>query len=160
MRILVISDTHGRRSEMEQLLSMPVARTADWLVHCGDIGQDEMWLRRAFSGAVSIVAGNNDFFTDLPKQIVVERDGHRFLVLHGHRQVYGGLGRFLYMAQENDCDVVMFGHTHAPLVESEAGVTFVNPGSLSMPRQSDRRKTYAVVDVNGAEVSVTVHGLP
>ena len=161
MRILVLSDTHGRRDGMEELLTTEDARTADWLVHCGDIGRsDEEWLRRAFSGAVTIVEGNNDFFTDLPRQLVVEREGHRFLILHGQRQVHGGLVLFRYTALENNCDIVLFGHTHKPLIEEDDGIWYINPGSLELPRQADRRRTYVVLDVRGKNVTATLKWLP
>ena len=41
----------------------------------------------------------------------------------------------------------MFGHIHAPIVARADGVTIVNPGSISLPRQSDGRPTYIVMNV-------------
>lgn len=150
MKILVISDTHDRTEPMEQLLASKDAKDADWLIHCGDIGYDDDWLRNAFHGAVSIVAGNCDYGSELPGELVVEREGTNFLITHGHRYLMGGLDRLSYRAQELGCGVVLFGHTHAPLVEEEGNILFVNPGSLALPRQANRRKTYAVItDANG-----------
>lgn len=156
MKIIVVSDTHGRTEALENLLAREDVRKADWLVHCGDIGDDERWLRNAFAGAVSIVAGNCDYFTDLPKELTVEREGRRFLITHGHRYLSGGISRLWYRAKEEACDVVLFGHTHMPLVAEEDGVLFVNPGSVALPRQADRRRTYAVINVENGKASAHI----
>lgn len=159
MKIIVVSDTHGRRENLEQLLARDDVRDADWLVHCGDIGDDERWLRNAFPRAVSIVSGNCDWFTDLPRELVVEREGRRFLITHGNRYVDGGLPRFSYRAREEACDVVLFGHTHMPLVTEEGGILYVNPGSAAMPRQADRRRTYAVITVSDGRATARIEDL-
>ena len=151
MKIIVISDTHDRTETMERLLALQEVKEADWLIHCGDIGYDDDWLRNAFHGAVTIVAGNCDYGSNLPRETVVEREGTGFFITHGHRYLMGGLDRLSYRAQELGCGVVLFGHTHAPLVEEEGDILFVNPGSLALPRQANRRKTYAVLtDKDGA----------
>ena len=61
-----------------------------------------------------------------------------------------------YRAKEEACDVVLFGHTHMPLVTEEDGVLFVNPGSVALPRQADRRRTYAVINVENGKASAHI----
>ena len=160
MKILVISDTHDRREPMELLLSTKDAKDADWIIHCGDIGYDDDWLRNAFYGAVTIVSGNCDFGSDLPRETVVERDGTQFFITHGHRYLMGGLDRLGYRAEELGCSVVLFGHTHSPLVTEEGGILFVNPGSLALPRQANRRKTYAVITGETDNWKAVIRELP
>ena len=46
-------------------------------------------------------------------------------------------------------DAAFFGHIHVPVVEKEAGVLLVNPGSLAYPRQRGRRPSYAVMETDG-----------
>lgn len=46
-------------------------------------------------------------------------------------------------------DIVMYGHTHRPVVDTEDGVIAVNPGSLSYPRQEGHRPSYIVMELNG-----------
>ena len=160
MKILVISDTHDRRESMERLLLTKDAKEADWLIHCGDIGYDDDWLRNAFRGAVTIVSGNCDFGSPLPRETVVEREGTQFFITHGHRYLMGGLDRLAYRAEELGCSVVLFGHTHSPLVTEEDGILFVNPGSLALPRQADRKRTYAVLTEKDGEWSAEIRELP
>ena len=44
-------------------------------------------------------------------------------------------------------DFVIFGHTHVPMIHQAGGVTVINPGSCSQPRDQDRRGSYAVLDL-------------
>ncbi len=48
-------------------------------------------------------------------------------------------------------DIVMFGHTHRPLIEKDHGVVALNPGSTSYPRQDGHLPSYIVmeIDANG-----------
>ncbi|MBQ6661781.1 MAG: metallophosphoesterase [Lachnospiraceae bacterium] len=156
MQILVVSDTHGRSEYLEQLLETEDARNSDWLIHCGDIGYDDEWLRMTFRGAVTIVAGNCDYGSDLPLEATVERENHGFYITHGHRYLMGGIDRLLYRAEELGCDVVLFGHTHRPYIEQDGDILACNPGSLAMPRQSDGRHTYAVLEVTEDGVTARI----
>lgn len=51
-------------------------------------------------------------------------------------------------------DVVCFGHTHLPWHRVVDGVHFVNTGSVGRPKDGDWRAGYAVLDVDGKNVSV------
>ena len=52
-------------------------------------------------------------------------------------------------------DFVVLGHTHVGMVEKSGGVTVINPGSTSEPRDRDRRGSYAVLDME--QRAVTLH---
>lgn len=49
----------------------------------------------------------------------------------------------------------MFGHTHKPYLETKDGVTILNPGSLSYPRQEGRRPSYMIMDIDEAGEAIT-----
>ena len=51
-------------------------------------------------------------------------------------------------------DFVILGHTHVPMVERVSGVTVINPGSCSQPRDQDPRGSYALLDVERREVEI------
>ena len=44
----------------------------------------------------------------------------------------------------------MFGHTHKPYLDTEDGITILNPGSLSYPRQEGRRPSYMIMTIDEA----------
>jgi putative phosphoesterase len=57
-----------------------------------------------------------------------------------------------------DYDFVVLGHTHMPMVERAGAVTVINPGSVSQPRDQDRRGSYAVLDLANGEAQI--HRVP
>lgn len=51
-------------------------------------------------------------------------------------------------------DVVILGHTHVAMVETAGAVTVINPGSCSEPRGTDRRASYAVLEVETRSAAI------
>ena len=82
MKVLIVSDTHGQDENLEET----VLREApfDYLIHCGDVEGREIVIEALAECPCTIVAGNNDFFTDLPYEEEVALEGHKILVAHGH----------------------------------------------------------------------------
>ena len=64
MKILIVSDTHGRDATLRNLLEK--VKPIDMLVHCGDVEGSEEYIRSLVDCPVHMVAGNNDFFCELP----------------------------------------------------------------------------------------------
>ena len=148
MKVLIVSDTHGRDENLE----IAINREApfDMLVHCGDVEGREFYIEALAECPCSIVSGNNDFFSDLPREDVIEVEGNKILVTHGH--YYGvsmAFDQLAEAARSRGCNAAFFGHIHVPVVEKEAGVLLVNPGSLAYPRQRGRRPSYAVMETDG-----------
>ena len=147
MKILVVSDTHGKDGNLERVLEKE--KPIDALIHCGDIEGREDYIRAAAECPVHMVAGNNDFFSELDRELVFELAGKKVFVTHGH--CYGvslDLGRIVDEASDRGCRVVMFGHIHRPVCHEEAGVIVLNPGSLAYPRQEGRKPSYAVISAD------------
>ena len=147
MKILVVSDTHGRDEKLEDAVMKEAP--FDMLIHCGDVEGREIFIEALAECPCHIVSGNNDFFSDLPREEIVEIAGNRALVTHGH---YYGVSRdisgVLDEARERGCNAVFFGHTHKPFLETIDGVLVLNPGSLTYPRQRGRKSSYAVIEVD------------
>ena len=82
MKILVVSDTHGRDGNLNKVLRK--VKPIDALIHCGDVeGREEQIVSMA-ECPTYMVAGNNDFFTELKRELEVDLGGHRLLMAHGH----------------------------------------------------------------------------
>ena len=121
----------------------------DMLVHCGDVEGREIFIEALVDCPCCIVAGNNDFFSDLPREEEIELDGNKVLVTHGN--YYGvsmDISGVAEEAKSRDCDAVFFGHTHKPVIEEIDGVLAINPGSLSYPRQEGRQPSYAIMEID------------
>ncbi len=145
MRILVFSDSHGNMTEM--MAAMKNERF-DMLMHAGDYGED---LVRAagmmgLSVPVHVVRGNCDPNSEYPREVMAETEGVRIFIVHGNRQaVKSGINRLYYYALEQNADVVVFGHTHAPLVKNTGDLYLLNPGTIAVPHGYG--KSYGIIEI-------------
>ncbi len=142
MRILIVSDTHGKQTN---LIAAIRAVKPDVMLHAGDVEGQENEIRTLAGCPVTMVRGNCDRGSELPKEAVVELEGYRFYIVHGHEQhVKFGLETLAARAKENGCGIAVYGHTHQPVVTTVDGVTVINPGSITFPRQDGRAPSYIV----------------
>lgn len=147
MKVLIISDTHGNHKNLDRVLELE--RPYGQIVHLGDIEGDEDYLKAAAGCPVAAVRGNNDYFSQLPQEQVIEVAGKRALITHGHYYyVAAGTEHLVKEAKGREVELAMFGHTHRPLIRQEQGLTILNPGSLSYPRQEDHRPSYIVMETS------------
>ena len=134
MRLGIISDTHGDKAAIRQAVMM--APPVDCWIHAGDHGQDGAFLEQLTAGPVYAVCGNTDLLEGREKpDEYIDIANKRIWVTHGHRyHVKNGLHELLYWANQFAADIIVFGHTHEPLVERRDGKLFINPGSAARPR--------------------------
>ena len=147
MKVLIVSDTHGYDQNFEAVVDREAP--IDALIHCGDIEGSEDYFEALVECPVYMVRGNNDFFSDLNGEMEFELAGRRIFLTHGH--YYGvsmGPERILDEGLDRGVDLVMFGHTHRPLLMQESDITVLNPGSLSFPRQDGRKPTYLIMEID------------
>lgn len=150
MNILIISDSHGRRDLVREVID----RThPDAILFAGDGLRDLPDVDP--SCEVYAVRGNCDFVTfadpvdgECPEETLVLLGGIRILLVHGHRYgVKSGLGAAIARAAARQADVLVFGHTHTPVelcirpdADSSYGTSLekplwvFNPGSLGYER--------------------------
>lgn len=153
MKILIVSDTHRRDGNLQDVIK----RTApfDMLIHLGDSeGSEDLitgWcIKQNPDCEVHIVLGNNDFFSSLDREKEIQIGPYRALLTHGHfYSVSVGTERLADEARDRNVDIAMFGHTHKPYLDSRTGITILNPGSLSFPRQDGRRPSYILMEIDG-----------
>ena len=147
MRILIVSDTHGRNQQFLDLVEK--WKPLDMVVHCGDVEGSEYLVSEAARCKTVIVQGNNDYFSDLPREAEIKLENYRMLVTHGH-SYYVNMGneRLVREAKKRNIQIVVYGHTHRPVIEKEQGVLVLNPGSLSYPRQKGARGSYIIMEIN------------
>ena len=151
-KILVVSDTHGRNAGLKKLIER--SKPIDMFIFCGD-GEGLEHEIGAMTGdgcELHMVRGNNDFFSELPRDEEFALGPYKAFLTHGH--MYGvnhSVERLADEARDRGCQLAFFGHTHRPAMEETGGVVCLNPGSLSYPRQFDRRYTFLLIelDANG-----------
>jgi uncharacterized protein len=161
MRIAITSDTHlpsGQRALPARLVQE--CRAADLIIHAGDFTDAAVLAQLELAGPVTAVYGNCDDDTltrTLPARRIVEAGGVRIGVVHDSG---GSPRRGERLARQfPDCGIVVFGHSHQPLIERHGALLLINPGS-----PTDRRRapvcTMAVVRITDATVNAELIDLP
>lgn len=146
-RILVASDTHGKNDHLRRVLEKN--RPLDLFIFCGDGEGLEREIGEFLNPGCELhmVRGNNDYFSDLPKEEEFMIGPYKAFLSHGH--LYGvnvSTRRIAEEAHARGCALAFFGHTHRPCHTEDYGVTCLNPGSLSYPRQFDRRPSFLLIE--------------
>ena len=132
-RIMIVSDTHRRHGNLAEAIYNE--GHLDMLIHLGDVEG-----RRG---------GNNDFFSPLDREKEIELGGKKIWLTHGHNYYVSlDLKVIEQEAVARGMDIVMFGHTHRPVIIVEDNITLINPGSISYPRQADGIPTYIILEIN------------
>jgi uncharacterized protein len=142
LRVVVLADTHlqgnslprGRRALLVDTLWSEL-RGADAILHAGDILDQAVLDRLGDQASVYAVLGNNDrgLVGRLPLTLVVRVGGVAIGMIHDSGPAKGRARRV--RRRFPDCDVVVFGHSHAPVNETgEEGQLLFNPGSAIQRR--------------------------
>ncbi len=146
MKVLIVSDTHRKNDNYFTVLNM---HKPDLVIHCGDSEESEYALTQAADCPVKIILGNNDFFSELPRELELNIGHYKVWVTHGHNYyVYMGNENIKREAIARGVDVVMYGHTHKPVVDIDDEVIAINPGSLSYPRQEGHKPSYIIMEID------------
>ena len=130
VRIGVISDTHNFLDRRIPSLFAGVHH----ILHAGDIGQPRLLLELERIAPVTAVAGNTDDPGFHYRQTeIVEIAGRTFLLHHivNPHKLSDSLKARIGGQRPN---VVVFGHTHEPFLETVGGILFFNPGYAGKSR--------------------------
>jgi len=146
MKILIVSDTHRAHNTLTEVVEKE--KPLDMMIHLGDVEGGEYYIDSLVSCPVYMIGGNNDYFTDLPREQEFFIGKYRTFITHGHRY-YVSMGEDVLKsaAQQRRADIVMYGHTHVPVIREEDGLVILNPGSISYPRQRGRKPSYIIMNI-------------
>jgi putative phosphoesterase len=131
VKIAILSDSHG----LLRPGVFPLIEGVEAILHAGDVGPGELLLELEAVAPVTAVWGNTDDFDlrhRLPEVAEWEWQGKRIVLLHGHR--LGVPTPSALAALYPEADLLVFGHTHRPLIERVGTVLVVNPGGCGHRR--------------------------
>ena len=147
MRILVLSDSHGCVEPMEQCVERVQPQV---ILHLGDCVRDAQRLEERYPDIPLLgVPGNCDYGGLDQLERLTELGGVRILMMHGHtRRVKSGPMAAIYAARECGADILLFGHTHQPVVDRSGDFWVMNPGCIG----PSVRRTYGVITLEDGKV--------
>lgn len=154
MRAIVVSDSHTDISSLERAIDSQ--GELDLIIHLGDVARDVDYIEtNYFPVKVVSVLGNNDY-RDEDYERVIDFDGHKIFLCHGHTQsVSNGYESLEATARSKGCEAALFGHTHLSVLERrEDGLIILNPGSVSKPRGC--RPSFAVLETENGKLKAVI----
>jgi putative phosphoesterase len=150
VRVGLISDTHGQlRNQV-----FDVFAGVDLILHAGDIGDLDIISNLEVVAAVHAVHGNMDDFDVRAKHgesVSLELEGKRVIVVHGH--LFGAPTPARLRSAFPTADVIVYGHTHMPLIDRRDGALIVNPGAAG-PRRFKLQPSVALLELPQLEVQI------
>ena len=155
----VVSDTHFPRfgRALPRALERGLRRAGVTLIlHLGDM--TDLLAVPLFEAIAPFdaVAGNNDgqaIRERFGRRKIVEVEGIRIGLVHGDGRRGTTMSRALEAFGDDEADVILFGHSHRPLVAREGRVLIANPGSPTDKRMNPLY-SYAVLAIDGRAARV------
>ena len=148
MVVGLISDTHGLlRPEV-----FPALAGVELILHAGDVGGNDVLTQLSTIAPVRAVYGNTDSpgQPGLSADIGLRIEGLTIHMSHGHELGRPTVDRLL---QKYAADVIVYGHTHKPLIERSEKRLVVNPGAAG-PRRFDLKPSVARMTLLEGEADV------
>jgi putative phosphoesterase len=132
MRLGIIADTHGLlRPQVFEVFA-----EVDRILHAGDIGSPDLLTELEAIAPVTAVYGNCDGFdlrSRVPAVVQTRIEGLDFVLLHGDQ--FGQPTPEKVHRAYPDAEVIIYGHTHQPLLTTvDLVVTVMNPGGAGHRR--------------------------
>lgn len=153
MKLMIVSDIHGSAYYCEKLLERYHEEKPDKLLVLGDIlyhgprndlpkdydPKKVIALLNPLKDKIVAVRGNCDAEVDqmvlefpiMADYEVMNVDGINIYLTHGH--VYN-----IDKPIPQSSDIVLYGHTHIPANEVRDNIRYLNPGSVSIPKNNSR----------------------
>ncbi|ASN06192.1 metallophosphoesterase family protein [Virgibacillus necropolis] len=158
MEILVTADTHiSDKSKQLPTNLIAACKTADLIIHAGDWKSVEVYKTLSNYAEVKGVYGNvdsDDIKEQFPAQQIVEVNGYKIGIVHGHGEKKTTEKRALEAFEGQEVDVIIFGHSHIPMIRYFKNILLMNPGS-----PTDKRKlpyySYGILEI-GEEVRAEI----
>lgn len=151
MKVLVVSDSHKDLQNIHTVIRTIGLSNIDLLLHCGDHADDAIRLKNIYSQlTIDYVYGNCDGLSyGTNRQKVIEIGGVPVFLTHGdkHNVKSGDYDELFIEAQAYESKVALCGHTHCAYFRKKEEIILLNPGSISLPRDS-HYPSYGILDIN------------
>ena len=158
MKYLIVSDIHGSSESANIIVENFKNHKCDYILCLGDVlyhgprndlpvfyePKKVISLLNEYADKILCVQGNCDAYVD---QMVLNFKINEFLDLNlNGLECHLEHGHFLDKLDTN-CKYVLYGHTHVSVIEEKDGITFINPGSITIPKNNTKRG-FMILDGN------------
>lgn len=154
MKVLVISDTHGKIDKVKDVLEEEGEIPIQAVLHCGDYVSDARILAKFYPHLkVYSVYGNCDVGFGGEYNHLVELEDVKIYMTHGHRYgvKWGEYEDLVIDAAAYDAQVAVCGHSHQAYLKDHEGMLVMNPGSITLPRDTPY-PSYGILEVEKGKI--------
>ena len=165
MKVLLISDIHGSSYYAKKIEEIVNREEPDKIIVLGDLYYhgprnpltqeynplEVAKILNSLKDRLEVIKGNCDAEVDemisefqFNKNLLEEINGKKIFFTHGHIYNIDNLAK-------EDFDIMCYGHFHTHFIKQEQGKIFVNPGSISLPKENTKH-SYAVITENKIEI--------
>ncbi|MEW6261443.1 MAG: metallophosphoesterase family protein [Thermodesulfobacteriota bacterium] len=164
MKFAVISDSHGFTDNVKRLADRLVRAGIKLAVHLGDEYEDAEPLLAAGLEVSRVPGVFSPVYQDpdIPNRLLTSLGGLKVLLTHAeapHQNDRPEDGDPAEIASREKPDLVLFGHSHVPVIEERAGVWWVNPGHLKPEDKKGFPPSYALVDAGLRPIGIRILAL-
>jgi len=127
----ILSDTHGMiHPEIVKLMN-----TCDFVIHAGDIiDEDSLAVLKPKQKMIAVKGNNDIYITSLGEVEMLNLPGGNIAVEHGHRHGHTQPSHDSLRQAYPNAKVIVYGHTHKQVIDKEQSTWVVNPGSAGQIR--------------------------
>jgi putative phosphoesterase len=140
----LIADTHGFLDPR----AVKALSGVDLILHAGDVGSPDVLTGLGHIAPVTAVAGNNDTHLAhlaLPELAHISVENARIHVVH----------RLIDASPADDTNVVVYGHSHKPVIAERDARLYINPGAAGRVG-FHREITIALLRVDGVSLAAEI----
>ena len=130
------------------------------IIHAGDYVSSTLLSKLIEHKNFVGVWGNNDkkCIRDLlNEKIILSLEGYKIGLCHGHEHEHGNSKSTLNTAYDkfidDKVDIIIFGHSHQPLIVTKNKILMINPGSPSCKRR-EQWYSYVILEIENRKISV------
>jgi len=159
MKIGIISDTHIKKGSHELINLLDIyLKEVDLIIHAGDyISREVVKELKNYKRFVGVWGNVDDSEIKdiMNEKEIISLESYKIGIFHGHGTDKTTLDRAYEKFKEDQVDIIIFGHSHQPLVRTRNGMLMINPGSMTSKRK-ERWFSYVIIDLNQEGIDVKI----
>ncbi len=128
MKIAVLSDSHTKTSYTKEVLDFLINKGATYIIHAGDLvlKSNLELLKETNLPYVSVFGNNDNDLVSYCNDFVIKQEPYYFKI----KDLKIKLMHLPFYMSPDDCDIIIFGHTHIFKSEYINKTLFLNPGEV------------------------------
>ncbi len=159
LKVGIISDTHiGANKEKFEVFLNKHLKDVSLIIHAGDYHNKEVIdiieRRSKFIGVYGNV-DNEEIRNRLKEKVIIELMDYKIGIYHGHGIEKTTLERAYREFKDDYVDIIVFGHSHQPLIRTKNNILMLNPGSPTN-RRRERWFSYILLELLSESINASI----